>query len=114
MVTNCTMVAYCAVQGFGQAAQPEQAQCITHQKRHLGAGHPGTPPCKMRYTIYTVYTPAIYDGCTRSLRTSHSMYCIIPRSCDIYHMIPARLITRLLSPVWYREGRLLIHTLHAL
>jgi hypothetical protein len=43
-------------------------------------------------TVYVVYiwhespneshTPAINEGCTRSLRISHSMYCIVPSSCD--------------------------------
>ena len=26
-------------------------------------------------------TPAINEGCTRSLRISHSMYCIVPTTC---------------------------------
>jgi hypothetical protein len=44
-------------------------------------------------------TPAKNAGCTRSIRISHSVYCIVPTSCAFYHMIPALLITRLISPV---------------
>jgi hypothetical protein len=33
--------------------------------------------------IQTRPTPAISEGCTRSLRISHSMYCIVPTSCDL-------------------------------
>jgi hypothetical protein len=30
------------------------------------------------------FTPAINEGCTRSLRISHSMYCIVPTTCVFY------------------------------
>ena len=33
-------------------------------------------------TIVQRLTPAIHEDCTRSIRISHSMHCIVPTSCD--------------------------------
>ena len=49
--------------------------------------------------LYIIYTPAINKGCTRSVRISHSMYCIVPTTWWFYHRFHALLITRLTSPV---------------
>jgi hypothetical protein len=37
------------------------------------------PPCEIHSVCS--YTPAIREGCTRSLKISHSMYCIVPTTC---------------------------------
>jgi hypothetical protein len=58
-------------------------------------------PC-VRYATHTeCSTPAINEGCARSLRISHSMYCIVPRTCGFSTGSPALLIARLISPVCY-------------
>ena len=51
-----------------------------------------------------VHTPAINEGCTRSLRISHTSRRAPLQPVSIRHRFPALLITRLISPVCYIEG----------
>jgi hypothetical protein len=75
---------------------------------------PSYAPLPVRHSIQTprvphregrvhIRTPASNEGCTRSLRISHTSGRLPCNLCQ-RHRFPALLITRLISPVWERSA----------
>ena len=59
-----------------QVTSPPSIRFTSSSRSHTAALCTRCPKCHVR-----LLTPAISEGCTRSIRISHSMCCIVPTTC---------------------------------
>ena len=56
-------------------------QCTYGESHREGCVRIHDTPCIHYTSVGILSTPAINKGCTRSLRISHSVYCVVPSTC---------------------------------